>query len=241
MIRKGWATVHYGGDTLFALAISGSLDRTQLRWLPSGERSLCFLSHRTGWLERAKPYQIFKVFGRMGSGKWKLMGVVFAWPHSCNGFVKLMTVFLFLLIQDWADISCPTPSPTGFWLGLPRDLKFQLDPTPYLESFICLFLLFRVYLRGAAAGLHQSYHPHSFVKCCYMFCSVKLMCKGVDIIFLSAHLMFLLLFIYFHTCILLISFKIWLKLYFIKRGNQSWITVQIALNLVCKQMSYVIC
>ena len=44
---------------------------------------------------------------------------------------------------------------------------------------------------GAATGLHQSYHPHSFVKCCYMFCNIYLMFKGADIIFLSAHLMFL--------------------------------------------------
>ena len=64
-------------------------------------------------------------------------------------------------------------------------------PTPYLEIVICLFLLFRVYVRGVAAGLHQSYHPHSFVKCCYIFCSDYLMFKGVDIIFLSARLMFL--------------------------------------------------
>ena len=47
-------------------------------------------------------------------------------------------------------------------------------------------------MRSAAAGLHQNYHPNSFVKCCYMFCSVYLMLKGVDIIFLSAHLMYLL-------------------------------------------------
>ena len=44
---------------------------------------------------------------------------------------------------------------------------------------------------GATAGLHQSYHPCSFVKCCYMFCNVYLMIKGADIIFLSARLMFL--------------------------------------------------
>ena len=46
-------------------------------------------------------------------------------------------------------------------------------------------------MHGAAAGLHQSCHPHSFVKCCHMFCNVYLMIKGADIIFLSAHLMFL--------------------------------------------------
>ena len=46
-------------------------------------------------------------------------------------------------------------------------------------------------MHGVAVGLHQSYHPHSFVKCCYMFCNVYLMFKGVAIIFLSAHLMFL--------------------------------------------------
>ena len=46
-------------------------------------------------------------------------------------------------------------------------------------------------MRGAMAGLHQSYLPQSFVKCCYVFCSVYLMFKGADIIFLSAHLMFL--------------------------------------------------
>ena len=64
-------------------------------------------------------------------------------------------------------------------------------PTPYVEFFICLFLLFMVYVRGVAAGLHQSYHPHSFVKCCSIFCSIYLMFKGVDVIFLSAYSMFL--------------------------------------------------
>ena len=109
-------------------------------------------------------------------------------------YVKLMTVFSSLLIQDQVDISCPTPSPTDFWLGQPRvSLVKTVFLTPHLESFICLFLVFRVYVHGAAAGLHQSYHPHSFVKCstCYMFCNVYLMFKGVDVIFLSAHLMFL--------------------------------------------------
>ena len=61
----------------------------------------------------------------------------------------------------------------------------------YLESFICVVLLFRVYVRGAAVGLHQSYHPNPFVKCYYVFYNIYLMFKGVDIIFLSAHLMFL--------------------------------------------------
>ena len=46
-------------------------------------------------------------------------------------------------------------------------------------------------MRGVTTGLHQSYHPHSFVECCYMFCNVYLMFKGADIIILSAHLMFL--------------------------------------------------
>ena len=72
-------------------------------------------------------------------------------------------------------------------------------PTLYLESFICLFLLFRVYVRGAVVGLHQSYHPHSFVKCCYMFYNMYLMFKGVDIIFLSAHLMFSVVVFMLHT------------------------------------------
>ena len=36
-------------------------------------------------------------------------------------------------------------------------------PKPYLESFIFIFLLFRVYVRGAAAGLQQSYHPYSLL------------------------------------------------------------------------------
>ena len=45
-------------------------------------------------------------------------------------------------------------------------------------------------MRGATAGLHQSYLPQSFVKCCYVFCSVYLMFKGADIIFLSAHVLF---------------------------------------------------
>ena len=44
---------------------------------------------------------------------------------------------------------------------------------------------------GAAAGLHQSYHTHSFVKCCYMFCNIYLMFKGVNILLFGAHLMFL--------------------------------------------------
>ena len=35
-------------------------------------------------------------------------------------------------------------------------------------------------MRGAAAGLHQSYHPQSFVKCCYMFYNVYMMFKDVD-------------------------------------------------------------
>ena len=100
--------------------------------------------------------------------------------------------FSSLLIQDRADISCPAPSPTGFWLGCSRVSPVITSyPTPYLESSICLFLLFRVYVRGATAELHQSYYPHSIVKCCYMFCNVYLMFKGVDITFLNAHLMFL--------------------------------------------------
>ena len=96
----------------------------------------------------------------------------------------------------------PTPSPTSFWLGRPRVSPVIIGyPTPYLESFICLFLLFRVYVHGAAAGLHQSYHPHSFVKCCYMFCNIYLMFKGVDITFLNAHLMFLVVvFMYYWGC-----------------------------------------
>ena len=49
-------------------------------------------------------------------------------------------------------------------------------------------------MRGAAAGLHQCYHLHSFVKCCYIFYNVYLMFKGADIVFLSAHLMFLVVF-----------------------------------------------
>ena len=82
------------------------------------------------------------------------------------------------------DISCPTPSPTGFWLGRPKVSSVIVGhPTPYLESFICLFLLFKVYVHNATVGLHQSYHPRLFVKCCYMFCNVYLMFKGVGIIF----------------------------------------------------------
>ena len=46
-------------------------------------------------------------------------------------------------------------------------------------------------MRGVATGLHQSCHPHPFVKCCYIFCNIYLMFKGVDIISFSAHLMFL--------------------------------------------------
>ena len=103
--------------------------------------------------------------------------------------IKLMTVFLSLLIQDRADFSCPTPSPTGFFFGggggRPRVSPVKIGHLlPYLESFISLFLMFKVFVRGGAVGLHQSYHPHSFVKCCYMFCSVYLMIKGVDIVFL---------------------------------------------------------
>ena len=47
-------------------------------------------------------------------------------------------------------------------------------------------------MHGVAVGLHQSFHPHSFVKCCCMFYNIYLMFKGVDIKFLSAHLMFLI-------------------------------------------------
>ena len=160
-----------------------------------------------------------------------------------------MTVFPSLLIQDHADISYPTLSTIGFWLGRPRASPVIIGyPTPYLESFICLFLLLRVYVRGAAVGLHQSYRPRSFVKCCYVFQNVYLMFKGVDIIFLSAHLMFLVVVFMcywgcfmLHTWILMISFKIWSEWYFIIHNNQSWISVQIALNLVCKPISYFIC
>ena len=122
-------------------------------------------------------------------------------------------------------------------------------PTRYLEYFICLFLLFKVYVRGAAAGLHQSYHPHSFVKCCYMFCNVYLMSKGVDTIFLSAFLMFLVVnFMCYWGCFMFFILeyfefllKIWFRVVFIIRSNQSWISVQILLNLVCKPISYLIC
>ena len=129
---------------------------------------------------------IFSILGRITEGKIEVY-------RKSIDYVKLMTVFLSLLIQDRAVISCPTPSPTIFWLGRPRVSPVIIGyPTPYLESLICLFLLFKVYVRGAVAGLHQTYyHPHSFVKCCYTFCNVYLMFKGVDIIFLSAHLMVL--------------------------------------------------
>ena len=58
---------------------------------------------------------------------------------------------------------------------------------------------------GAAAGLHQTFHPHSFVKCCYyMFCNVYFMFKGADIIFFSGHLMFLVVgFMYYQGCFML--------------------------------------
>ena len=118
-----------------------------------------------------------------------------------------------------------------------------------LWSFIGLFLLFRVYVPSAATGLHQSYHSHSFVKCCYMFCSVYMMFKGADIISLSAHLMFLVVvFMYYWGFFFLFSYlntsnsfdKYDLKWYFIIRSNKSWISVQITLNLVCNPIPYFI-
>ena len=71
-------------------------------------------------------------------------------------------------MQEWTDISCPTPSLTSRKLGHPRVTTVIIGyPTPYLESSICLFLLFRVYVRSAMVRLHQNCHPHPFVKCCF--------------------------------------------------------------------------
>ena len=118
----------------------------------------------------------FNILGCITKGKLSIQEI--------NWIYKVDDGYSSLLIQDQADISCPKPSPTGFWLGCPRVSSVITGyPTPYLESFICLFLLFRVYMRGAAAGLHQSYHPHSFVKRCYMCCNVYLMFKGANIMY----------------------------------------------------------
>ena len=40
-------------------------------------------------------------------------------------------------------------------------------------------------MHHVTAGLHQSYYPHPFVKCCHMFCNIYLMFKSVDFIFLE--------------------------------------------------------
>ena len=87
---------------------------------------------------------------------------------------------------------------------------------------------------GAAARLHQSYHRHPFVSVVLKVCNNYLIFKGVNFIFLSACLMFLVVvFMYhwgygvscFHTWITLISFN--LKWYFIMLSHQSWISAQI--------------
>jgi hypothetical protein len=43
----------------------------------------------------------------------------------------------------------------------------------------------------ASARVHQSYHRHPFVKCCFNVFNAYLMFKGVNFILLSAYLMFL--------------------------------------------------
>ena len=84
--------------------------------------------------------------------------------RNSTDHVKLMTVFHPFSFKDRADISCPAPSPTNFWLGCQRVSSVIIGyTTPYIESFICLFLLIRVYVHGVAAGLLQSYYPHSLL------------------------------------------------------------------------------
>ena len=111
----------------------------------------------------------FSILGCITEGEIECIGN----QHNITEGEIVQDGFSSLLIQDWADISCPKPSPTGFWLGHRRVSPVRIGyPTPYPESFIC-----------ATTGLHQSYHPHSFVKFCYMFCNVNLVFKGDDIIF----------------------------------------------------------
>ena len=156
----------------------------------------------------------------------------------------------FVLIQDRADISCPTVSPTGFWLGHRRVSPVITSyPIPCLEYFICLFLFFRVYVRGAVAGLHQSCHPLpllSVVICFAMF----IWCLRVQISYFWVPIWYVcgccfhVLLRVFHVFILKylwLIFKYDLKWYFITCSNKSWISVQVLLNLVCKPISYCIC
>ena len=138
------------------------------------------------------------------------------------------------------------PSPTGFWLGRPRVYP-AITSYPTTLPWI-LHLSLSIVCAQCRGGTALSYHPHSFVKCCHMFCNVYFMFEGANSIFLSARLMFLVVVFMcywgcfmLHTWILMISFKIWSEWYFIIHSNQSWISVQIALNLVCKPISYFIC
>ena len=83
--------------------------------------------------------------------------------RKSTAFVKLMHDGFFI----------PSHSRVGgytYTISLGRLRVFPViigSPKLYLESSICLFLSFRVYVRGAAERLHQSYHPRPFVKCCY--------------------------------------------------------------------------
>ena len=51
---------------------------------------------------------------------------------------------------------------------------------------------------GAAARLHQSYHRHPFVSVVLMVCNNYLIFKGVNFIFLSVCLMFLVVVFMYH-------------------------------------------
>ena len=73
--------------------------------------------------------------------------------------VKLLTISHPFSFKSGQILAAPHDLPPIFWLGRPRVfLIITSYPTPYLESFICLFMLFRVYVRGPATRLHQSYH-----------------------------------------------------------------------------------
>ena len=86
--------------------------------------------------------------------------------RKSNDSIKLVTVFHPFPFKSGRIFAAPHLSPTGYWLGYQRESLILIGyPTPYFESSICLFLLFRVYMRGAEVELHQSYHPHPFVKC----------------------------------------------------------------------------
>ena len=163
-----------------------------------------------------------------------------------------MTIFLFLLIQDWEDISCPTPSPTGFWLGRPRVSPVITGyPTLCLESFINFVSIYCLRFMCAVQRLDctKLFIPIPLLSVVIICFATFISCLRVLIsYFLVAIWCFWLLVSCiikgvscFHTWILHISSKYDLKWYFIIHSNQSYISVQIALNLVCKPFSSFIC